>query len=39
VIEFWIENAVMLELLTPAMARDHVAATSPRSRPERAGGI
>ena len=26
VIEFWIENAVMLELLTPAMARDYVTA-------------
>jgi hypothetical protein len=26
VIEFWIENAVMLELLTPDMARDYVAA-------------
>ena len=27
VIEFWIENAVMLELLTPEMKRDYVAAT------------
>ncbi len=26
VIEFWVENAVMLELLTPDMARDYVAA-------------
>lgn len=26
VIEFWIENAVMLELLTPEMARDYVTA-------------
>src|SRR5262245_62447458 len=26
VIELWIENAVMLELLTPEMARDYVAA-------------
>jgi hypothetical protein len=25
VIEFWIENAVMLELMTPEMARDYVA--------------
>ena len=24
VIEFWIENAVMIELMTPAMARDYV---------------
>lgn len=26
VIEFWLENAVMLELMTPEMARDYVAA-------------
>jgi len=26
VIEFWIENAVMLELMTPSMARDYVTA-------------
>jgi len=26
VIEFWIENAVMLELMTPDMARDYMAA-------------
>ncbi len=26
VIEFWIENAVMLELMTPAMAQDYVTA-------------
>ena len=35
VIEFWIENAVMLELLTPAMARDYVTATQ-RNRPRTA---
>jgi hypothetical protein len=28
VIEFWIENAVMLELMTPDMAADYVRATS-----------
>jgi hypothetical protein len=27
VIEFWIENRVMIELLTPDMARDYLAAT------------
>jgi hypothetical protein len=27
VVEFWIENAVMLELLTPQMQRDYVAGT------------
>ena len=27
VVEFWIENAVMLELMTPEMAAAHVAAT------------
>lgn len=31
VIEFWIENAVMLELMTPEMARDYTNAT--RRRP------
>jgi len=28
VIEFWIENRVMLELLTPAMARDYLLTTT-----------
>ncbi|MFC6672318.1 hypothetical protein [Marinobacterium aestuariivivens] len=27
VIEFWIENRVMIELLTPDMAKDYLAAT------------
>ena len=35
VIEFWIENAVMLELMTPEMARDYVAAAR-RFRPRSA---
>lgn len=33
VIEFWLENAVMLELMTPAMTRDYVTAAR-RNRPE-----
>jgi hypothetical protein len=44
VIEFWIENAVMLELLTPDMARDYVDAmrrfqvpVKPRTGPAAAG--
>ncbi|BAY07592.1 hypothetical protein [Calothrix sp. NIES-2098] len=31
VIEFWLENTVMLELLTPEMAEQYVAATSPEN--------
>ena len=40
VIEFWIENAVMLELLTPEMTRQYLAASprleavAPRSHPD-----
>lgn len=30
VVEFWIENRVMLEVLTTEMARDYLAATRPR---------
>ena len=29
VIEFWVENAIMLELLTPEMAADYLAAVRP----------
>lgn len=36
VIEFWIENSVMLELTTPEMAREYIAATTMHRR--RAGG-
>ncbi|MFM1989435.1 MAG: hypothetical protein RJA99_2392 [Pseudomonadota bacterium] len=39
VIEFWIENAVMLELMTPEMAADYVAATGfARRAAARSGG-
>lgn len=31
VIEFWLENTVMLELLTPEMADQYLAATSPEN--------
>ncbi|MFN5156007.1 MAG: hypothetical protein ACK5Y7_02935 [Betaproteobacteria bacterium] len=34
VIEFWIENAVMLELMTPDMAADYVRAMAQFRRPE-----
>ena len=37
VIEFWLENAVLLELLTAAMARDYVAGTARFSCPSRGG--
>ncbi len=33
VIEFWIENRVLIELLTPDMARDYLAATKKFIRP------
>ena len=33
VIEFWIENRVMIELLTPDMARDYLAATKRFAQP------
>lgn len=33
VIEFWIENRVLIELLTPDMARDYLAATKKFVRP------
>ena len=34
VIEFWIDNTVMIELLTPAMAADYLA-TAPRTATHR----
>lgn len=34
VIEFWIENRIMIELLTPAMAQEYLAATK-RFRPSK----
>jgi hypothetical protein len=37
VIEFWIENAVMLELMTPATAGDYITAMR-KNRPRAADG-
>lgn len=31
VVEFWVENRVMIELLTPEMARDYLAAIAPEN--------
>lgn len=36
VVEFWVENRVMIELLTPEMARDYLAAIAPENWPAEA---